>query len=67
MRTTLSAWTMRVRAGAEMLVGKAKVEIWNCRMESIMSKANGDRKAHQDSLNEPILSQVPPKRPRPNL
>lgn len=54
MHVTLSAWTTRVVDGVEMPVGEAKVEIWNCRMESTMSKANGDRKTHQDIPDEPI-------------
>jgi len=57
----LSAWTTRVRGNTVMPVCKAKVEIGNCRMESMSSKAKGDRKHTKDDLNEPIYSEVPPQ------
>jgi len=37
----------RVRAGAAMPVSEARVEIGRGEMESILSRAKGDRKTHQ--------------------
>jgi len=48
MRTTLRAWTTRVRGGAAMLVGKVKIKmVGSCRMGSIASIAKRDEKTYQ--------------------
>ena len=57
----MSAWTIRVRGSTVMPVGKVKVEIGKCGMESMSSKAKEDRKCTKDDLNEPIYSEVPPQ------
>jgi len=44
----LGIWMARARGGATTPVGKAKFEIGRGRMESIPSKAKGDRQTHQE-------------------
>jgi len=46
VRAALGAWMARARGGATTPVGKAKFEIGRGRMESIPSKAKGDRQTH---------------------